>query len=146
MKKAVVTSLVIALVFTCGCGVTKTENEAKLRHRVEEYHGFLINITDPEKAANDEYAINLLDYLAPTDPHAANLNARNIQNEWLKRNWKAQNSQKRLIINMETISFGLNGKSAVVSVTVASGDRPIKQAEKWVRIDNKWYRTLEFAY
>jgi len=147
MKKALLVSLVILVMFSLwGCGKAKKEIEAQLKDRVDEYHSILLHITDTQKAANDEYAESLTEYLTPTDRHDAKMKAEYLQSEWLKRNLRAQDSQKQNYITVDSVTLGTTASSAVVNVTLSRADGPAKRAEKWVRIDNKWYRTLEFAY
>lgn len=147
MKKALIATLsILIVVFVIGCSVTKEENEAQLKKRVDEYHGLLLNMSDSQKAANNEYAVAVLAYLSPTDKNDAALKASYLQGEWLKRNMRAQGAHQSNYINVETITMGPNGKSAIVNVVVSRTDGPVKRAEKWVRIDDKWYRTAEFSY
>jgi hypothetical protein len=147
MKKVLLSILVVVMMFSLlGCGKAKKEIEAQLKARVDEYHSVLLNINDPPKAAGDEYAAMLAGYLDPTDSHDAKMKAEYLQSEWLKRNLRAKEAQRQNYITIDSITLGSTASSAVVNVIVSRADGPARRAEKWVRIDNKWYRTLEFAY
>lgn len=147
MRKVIVVGVILGLgLLLWGCGISRAENEANLTARVEAYHSILLSINDPQKAADDEYAAGLLEYLSPTDRHDAKLKAEYLQSEWLKRNLRAIGVQKQNYITVEALALGTTGKSAVVNVTVSRAEGPVKRAEKWVKVDGKWYRTLEFTY
>jgi hypothetical protein len=147
MRRVVWVSLAITIaVFLLGCGLSAAENEERLANRVNEYHSFLLNITDPQKAAENEYAQWLIAYLDPMDRYEAKYQAAFLQNEWLQRNLRAQRYRQQNFIDIESITIGEDGQSALVQVAVSRRNGPAKRVEKWTRIDNKWYRTVEHAF
>lgn len=147
MRAVILVSLAIAVaLFLVGCGMAATENGASLTDRVTEYHNFLLNINDRQKAAENQYVQPLSAYLDPAHRREASFQATLLQNEWLRRNLRAQRYHLQNYINIESINMEADGRSAAVTVESFRRTGPTKQVEKWVRIDNVWYRTVEYSY
>jgi predicted type IV restriction endonuclease len=147
MRRVVAAGLTIIIaVFLWGCGLSAAENQERLMSRVNEYHSFLLNINDPQKAAENEYALRLVDYLDPLDRYEARYQAVFLQHEWLQRNLRAQKYRQQNYIEVESIAIEEDGRSALVKVTVSRRNGPANRMEKWTRIDNTWYRMVEHSF
>lgn len=147
MKRVALAYLIVFVaLFLWGCRTSDPAKEVQLKARVDEYHNMLLSINDGQKAAENVYVTSLVKYLDPADRQDATYKAVYMQNAWLERNLGAKKRQQQNDITIQGISIGSDGRSALVEVTVLRRGAVFKRAEKWIWVNDNWYRTLEFTY
>lgn len=147
MRKAAVIliSLILVAAFLWGCAKSGADSQTQLRDRVEEYHSVLLHITEREKVDNNTYANRLLEYLDPLRQEAT-YRAIFLQNQWLRQNLEAKSRGQSIEIVIDKISIAADGENALVDVTVIQGPDRSALTEKWIKVDKKWRRTVEYPY
>ncbi|MDR3562248.1 MAG: hypothetical protein P4N59_12550 [Negativicutes bacterium] len=146
-KKAIISlSLVVILgLFLGGCGANRLDNEGQLNRRIGEYHAVLLRITEQEKMDDNTYVKHLLEYLDPIEQEAP-YRAIFLQNQWFRQNRDAQSHNQKIAIAVDKVVVSDDGENALVNVAVTQGPNRVTLIEKWVKVSNKWRRTVEYPY
>lgn len=148
MRKAAAVFISLAVIcqlFLWGCGRSDADNQNQLNSRIVEYHNVLLNITEKEKIDNNTYIARLLEYLDPLKQEAT-YRAIFLQNQWFRQNLDARERNQQIEIVVDKVLISDDGENALVNVTVIHGSERNMLTEKWVKVDKKWRRTVEYPY